>query len=386
MTTQTSTNRDAGTVSGINPPVNPSIRGTATVVFCYDVGFGVDLTRAADILAASAALPNPLREQLPQRRRAPKHFTFDPAPVRVLEPCPNVEIGDFRTGGSVETTLYDFGGASVAYTFPIHGTLADLLPLANALNDNEQLLADSTRRLKALIEQLSPAITRPHLGLLVEDYVTYQFDRFGDGQPLSDLLAANRPLMAQILRGESTPLSKQEIDEALGCRISYSDTDAAILDFAAAFIIDSDAADLLDIIEFANVELLEMRSLDEILDDALEEVYPSFPGRGGKTISRSEMRRIAQHQIDAAMLFEGVNNAIKLVGDHYLARFYKLLAERLHHHDWDASVLRKLETLNQIYEKADDERSTRRMEILEWIIIVLIAVSIVLPFVTPLAK
>lgn len=386
MTTQTSTNRDAGTVSGTNPSINPSIRGTATVVFCYDVGFGVDLTRAADILAASAALPNPLREQLPQRRRAPKHFTFDPAPVRVLEPCPNVELAAFRTGGSVETTLYDFGGASVAYTFPIHGTLADLLPLANALNDNEQLLADSTRRLKALIEQLSPAITRPHLGLLVEDYVTYQFDRFGDGQPLNDLLAVNRPLMAQILRGESAPLSKQEIDEALGCRISYSDTDAAILDFAGAFVIDSDAADLLDIIEFANVELLEMRSLDEILDDALEEVYPSFPGRDGKAISRSEMRRIAQHQIDAAMLFEGVNNAIKLVGDHYLARFYKLLAERLHHHDWDASVLRKLETLNQIYEKADDERGTRRMEILEWIIIVLIAVSIVLPFVTPLAK
>lgn len=386
MTTQTSTNRDAGTVSGTNPSSNPSIRGTATVVFCYDVGFGVDLTRAADILAASAALPNPLREQLPQRRRAPKHFTFDPAPVRVLEPCPNIELAAFRTGGSVETTLYDFGGACVAYTFPIHGTLADLLPLANALNDNEQLLADSTRRLKALVEQLSPAITRPQLGLLVEDYVAYQFDRFGDGLPLNDLLAANRPLMAQILRGESAPLSKQEIDEALGCRISYSDTDAAILDFAGAFVIDSDAADLLDIIEFANVELLEMRSLDEILDDALEEVYPSFPGRDGKTISRSEMRRIAQHQIDAAMLFEGVNNAIKLVGDHYLARFYKLLAERLHHHDWDASVLRKLETLNQIYEKADDERGTRRMEILEWIIIVLIAVSIVLPFVTPLAK
>ena len=92
MTTQTSTNRDAGTVSGINPSSNPTIRGTATVVFCYDVGFGVDLTRAADILAASAALPNPLREQLPQRRRAPKHFTFDPAPVRVLEPCPDVEL------------------------------------------------------------------------------------------------------------------------------------------------------------------------------------------------------------------------------------------------------------------------------------------------------
>ena len=53
---------------------------------------------------------------------------------------------------------------------------------------------------------------------------------------------------------------------------------------------------------------------------------------------------------------------------------------RFHLADWDASILRKLETLESIYQKMSDFAGTRRMELLEWIIIVLITLSIVLPF------
>ena len=46
----------------------------------------------------------------------------------------------------------------------------------------------------------------------------------------------------------------------------------------------------------------------------------------------------------------------------------------------DASSRRKLETLENIYGKMSGRATTRRMEVLEWIIIVLIAVSIALSF------
>jgi len=46
----------------------------------------------------------------------------------------------------------------------------------------------------------------------------------------------------------------------------------------------------------------------------------------------------------------------------------------------DASSRRKLETLESIYGKMSGRATTRRMEVLEWIIIVLIAVSIALSF------
>jgi hypothetical protein len=95
---------------------------------------------------------------------------------------------------------------------------------------------------------------------------------------------------------------------------------------------------------------------------------------------RDSLRRIARLQIENAILFESVNNAIKMIGDQFLARVYRMAARRLHLDEWDASILRKLETLESIYEKLKDETTTRRMELLEWIIIALFLISIVLPF------
>jgi uncharacterized Rmd1/YagE family protein len=71
---------------------------------------------------------------------------------------------------------------------------------------------------------------------------------------------------------------------------------------------------------------------------------------------------------------------LKLLGDQYLARVYRLVSQRFHLEAWDASILRKLETLESIYGKMSDRAGTRRMELLEWIIIVLITVSIAVSF------
>ncbi len=74
-----------------------------------------------------------------------------------------------------------------------------------------------------------------------------------------------------------------------------------------------------------------------------------------------------------------MNNALKLLGDQFLARLYRKTSERFHLAEWDATIIRKLETLNSIYGKIADRATSRRMEVLEWIIIILIAVSILLP-------
>jgi hypothetical protein len=44
-------------------------------------------------------------------------------------------------------------------------------------------------------------------------------------------------------------------------------------------------------------------------------------------------------------------------------------------------TLCKLHTLESLYEKMSDQAANHRLEILEWIIILLIALSIVLPFI-----
>jgi hypothetical protein len=171
----------------------------------------------------------------------------------------------------------------------------------------------------------------------------------------------------------------------MSCRISFGLDDAALIDWHAAVLFGRDMDDARAVLEFANVELLEMRILDEQLDQALDQSYEalarrprllSLPGSYDKATTH-----IAQLQVDSALLFERVTNTLKLLGDQYLARVYRLVSQRFHLEDWDASISRKLQTLESIYGKMSDRAGTRRMELLEWIIIVLIAISIAVSFV-----
>jgi len=199
--------------------------------------------------------------------------------------------------------------------------------------------------------------------------------------PLDNMLNSHAATLARILRGETAPLSQQEIADALACRISYGPDDATIIDWNAALVFDRQAEDVRTVLEFANVELLEMRVLDAHLDKGLESSYDVVSRRRLGVLraigsSAAELRRIAQLQADSAMLFEGVNNNFKLIGDQYLARVYRLASQRFHLADWDAGILRKLATLESIYQKLADQQSHRRSEVLEWIIIALIAFEI----------
>lgn len=362
--------------------------GVCRVFFAYDVGHTIDLDAAARRVGGGAAERGALRPS----RRSPAYLQFRPLPLRLDQSIDPVAVGDFHTDPGVELTVFDFGAVSIGYRLPLAGrALAELLPLAAALYQCEPLRIDARARVAALAEQLRPAVLRPGLAELVEDYTVYALRHWSDeggGQgPDRDSFpfSATRELLAQILRAEPAPLSEQEVVEATAYRLSYGLRDLTVIDWNAAIVVDEEAEETLAVLEFANVELLEMRFLDDRLDGVLDRSYASLSEdtRAGWRLrgTRDQRRRLAVLHMDAALLFEGINNAIKLVGDQYLARVYRLAARRFHLPDWDASILRKLDTVQRLYEKLSDDQATRRMEVLEWIIIILIAVSIVLPFV-----
>jgi hypothetical protein len=92
----------------------------------------------------------------------------------------------------------------------------------------------------------------------------------------------------------------------------------------------------------------------------------------------SDLRKIARLQVDSAILYEAVENALKLLGDQYLARIYSLASQRFHLPDWNSSIRRKLDTLDSIYQKVSDRAAQRRSETLDMIIIALIVTEIVM--------
>jgi hypothetical protein len=358
-------------------------RGTTIALLAFDIAFSIDLDIAERILASSPA-PNPERPGLRHIRKAPPYFEYRPLPIRVTLPADPLSLGAFTTQPVVEALIFDFGAVSISYRVPLAGPLTGLLDLAVSLYDNKALADNAREHVKRLSTLLAPALTRPGSADAVEDYVIHQIEEVTGVADPASVYASHTPLIARILRAERGELSTEETAEAVQSRTSYRPTDAAIVDWNAAMLLDRDADDVRSVLEFANIEALELRVLDDRLDQILDDAYRLVAERKPRSlrfpISSADLRRIARLQMDSALLYEGVNNAIKLVGDQYLARVYRLAAARFHLPERDASIERKLSTIESIYSKLHDRLATIRLEILEWIVIILILISIVLPF------
>jgi hypothetical protein len=354
--------------------------GTCFVIFAHDAARSINLE-----LAERRVHEATQRQTMPHKRRAPSYFEYQPPPLRVSQDTEPVHVGKFPARGSVDLLLYDFGAVTVTYSFPIAGPFADLLQLSEELYDNELLLSDSRLRVNQLLQVLGEAAIQASVAPVVEDYVIFHIESFAQPFDTSRFCSEQRRQIAQILRAERQILSDQEVDDAISTRISFGTEDLTIADWNAALLVDREGEDVRAVLDFANVELLEMRYLDQRLDRALDQAYdtlsrPSFNLLRVFGYYSAALRRVAELQVDNAILFEGVNNTLKLLGDQYLARVYRLVNRRFHLDEWDASILRKLQTLESIYEKISDQAANRRMEILEWVIIILIAASIALEF------
>src|SRR5436309_3474965 len=354
--------------------------GVCYALFAYDAGLAIDLDESERRITAMTQ-----RADIRHKHRAPRYFEYRPAPLRVTQEGEALAVGAFRTTPSVDAVLYDFGAVSVTYQIPLEGPLARLVTLAEELYESDVLLADSRRWVEHLLAAIAPAVTRAGLADFVETYVIFEIAASSPPCAPAALITTHAREVAQILRAERAVLSDQEVSDALAHRISFGVEDVTLIDWEAALIVDRDAEDVRTVLEFANVELLEMRFLDQQLDDALDESYETLSRRRyGLWLpgsSRADLRRVGQLQVDNAILFEGVSNALKLLGDQHLARVYRLVSERFHLAQWDASILRKLQTLESIYQKLADQAANRRTEVLEWIIILLITAEILIPFV-----
>jgi hypothetical protein len=354
--------------------------GACFVIFAYDAARSINLE-----LAERRVHEATQRQTMPHKRRAPSYFEYQPPPLRISQDTEPVLVSKFSARASVDLLLYDFGAVTVTYSFPIAGPFADLLQLSEELYDNEFLLSDSRLRVSQLLKVMGEAASQASVAPVVEDYVVFHIESFTQPFNASRFCSEQGRQIAQILRAERQILSGQEVDDAIAARISFGIEDLTIVDWNAALLVDREGEDVRAVLDFANVELLEMRYLDQRLDRALDEAYDTL-SRPSLNLLRvfgyysAALRRVAELQVDNAILFEGVNNTLKLLGDQYLARVYRLVNRRFHLDEWDASILRKLQTLESIYEKISDQAANRRMEILEWVIIILIAASIALEF------
>lgn len=354
-------------------------QGTVRVLFAYDIGLSIDLDRCTELVAGLVA-----DERIQHKGHAPQYFQFDTPPVHVIEDIDPVRVAGRPSEPRAEITLFDFGGVSVMYEVPFEGAFEDLIALSCELSSTTIFRDDSRRRVERVLEHVRPAVAKPGVANLEEDYLVFRIESFAEPVAIADLHGIHGPDVARLLRSERDELSDQERLDALAGRVSFGVNDVALIDWNAALLLDAEPNDVLAVLEFVNLQLLELRFLDSQLDIALDRSYEvlnlprtwrnlRLPGT-----TRHELRRVAQLKVDSAILFERVSNAIKLLGDQYLARVHRQVSSRYRMSEWNANILRKLDTIESIYQKVHDHSAGFRMEALEWVVILLIALEVVI--------
>jgi len=353
------------------------LHGTLHVYVAFDWGEELKLEQAQRLVPAEV-------HALPRRRRTPSSITYRPAPLRIT--LPNVplylsELG--QTAAAAEATIFDFAAVSLALHVPFTLPPAALTQLAGWLADSTPLIQAARAVLTPLHGRLLPAIHDPRWSdNLSEEYLVFHLNPTDSLVP-AKLLEGGAAWLASLARLEAGVLSDAEIHEAVRLHLSYSPSDLFVLDWAGAVLLDQECDETLQTIEFANLQLLEYRHIDDRLDTALAGAsklteivthsrlpfWRSFHG---------PLRTLGELRVEANGLFERTGNALKLLGDQYLARVYRLAATRFHLKEWERNIKRKLDVAEGVYQVVSDQAATYRTEFLELIVIVLIMMEIIL--------
>ena len=213
----------------------------------------------------------------------------------------------------------------------------------------------------------------------------------------SAFVHAHRDYLAPFLLGENPDirLHSSQVKTTLQTPFSFTENDLAIFDMDRAFLIvpQHDYEDLLLIIEHANYQLLELRTLDNLLDRLLDDAERDVRSLRRKAVGKAKRRplipgRLSQKlgsiqpvRLDALFILENLENSSRIIGDYYLEQIYGHLCGIFNTQGWKRNVERRLEILQSIYTLTKTDSTDRIMVTLELLVVLMIAFEIVALFV-----
>ncbi|HET6804967.1 MAG TPA: hypothetical protein VFH59_05920 [Frateuria sp.] len=364
--------------------------GELVALRLFDIAYAIDLARAEAAWLTHAGRSSS-RSRLAS---APaKAIAFDVPPLQLLMDPIAVTLDGVTVEAQVSVRLYDFGVAALAVRVPIAN--AEWPAFVSQFNALDRTLGPSspegfwTALRDQVREVVGPALERPaDSAALQEDYL------LGKVHALDEPLTANelreRVDLAALLSGETRPLSEGARRDLLAQSLSYYADDLVVLTWDRAFIYEPRGdSDVADVIEVANAQLLELRYYDELLDDELPRMYGRVEEARG-AVSLLAARRFAHLArglytlvAETTELTEKVDNALQVTEDVYLARIYSTALGLFRVASLSTSVDRKLAIIRDTYSALYEEASSRRAELLEIAIVLLIVLEVVLSLMRP---
>jgi len=353
-----------------------ALQGSILVLIQFDVCEEIRLDELRKIFGARTA-------EASFKHPAPGYVRYQRAPVvEPIEPLV-LESGE-RLDGQIK--YYDYGVLSVVFELPFSGDWETLVRLAGRWVWDTEFASLATKIAKQKLERAAPALVKPYTEWLNEDYFIFHVREIAGAPSAADVLSANGDQIAQIVRGETSRLSDGERQEILQSRISYYPNDLTVIGWNGAFLYDSatGAETAIQLLEYANSQLLEFRHYDELLSRQLEGVYDFLEHGGTGMFARWKTARAASklHTVllDVTELTERVDNAIKFLSDMFSARLYKVAASKIGVPDYKDLVNQKLRTAEELYRFMVDQFHQSRAFFLELLVVIILIIDLIFLF------
>lgn len=357
------------------------LRGSLWVLVLYDVAEEILLDKLQALVTAERAAAQP-RFKHP----APEYVRFERPPVTEYPEPLSIAGEKFQT----RIRYFAYGVASVELELEFDVTWENLIALSNRWLLAPEIEKSTSELIRARLEKVAPALRIRYPNPLSEDYyvihVREALDQEGRPIPAAAILAEHGEQISQIVRGELSPLSDSERRDVLQSSLSYYPNDLLVVGWVAAFVYDTPegAAPTIQLLEYANTQLLEFRHYDDVLTRVLEEVYKTLERRGG-LFRRWRMAREAERlntlRLDITELAEHTDNAIKFLSDMFYARAHRVAAARVGVTDYRNLVDEKLRTAGELYEFMMNEFHQARAFVLEVMVVAILVIELFRVFV-----
>jgi hypothetical protein len=316
------------------------------------------------------------------KQAAPAYVRYERPPViELLDPLV-LESGERLEG---EVKYFDYGVVSVIYHLPFSGNWDSLVQLSSRWVWDVDFASRVEPIVRRRLERCPEALLRPYPRWLSEDYFIFHVREALGSPTAAQLTAEHGAEIAQIVRGDRVQLSQGECAEVLHSQISYYAHDLAVIGWNAAFVYDTSAGaeTAIQLLEYANSQLLEFRHYDELLTGILHEVYDLL-GRRKSRLARWRLARRATglHRVllDIAELTEHADNAIKFLSDMFAARLYRLAAAKVGVPDYKNLVAGKLGTAEDLHQDMLEQFNEGRGFFLEVTVVIILVIELFLAF------
>ena len=342
------------------------MRGSVRQLVLFDIADEIRLDEPQKALGI--APPAPIVFNLP----APDYVRFERPPL-------------VETLRGARLKYFDYGVASVEFYEPFSADWPELMEISAQRLSDTGVEQRAKELLLPRLERGRRALVNPYKEWLDEDYliITVQPE-----ESAAELLAKHGREIAQAVRGEVRPLSDAECQEVLSASLSYFPNDLVIVGWSAALVYDTAAGaePVLQLLEYANAQLLEFRHYDELLTVVLSGVHKSL-ARGTGFWRRWGLaggaERLNRTRLEITEIAERTETSIKFLSDMFYARMYRLAAARVGVPDYRRLVDHKLQTAGELYRFMVDRFDQGRGFFLELVVVVILLVELVFFFWKP---